>query len=328
MDATTDKSNLGGNLILVLSLLFARGYSGIMEVDLSDYIRQIFEGNSINQFPRPIFNVINGGAHVKIPLEWKKKFGVSFPLDFQEFWVVPSVNDFALALSVGREFYHKLGRELEKIYGKEGLILGDEAGYTCPFKTNEEAFEIIQELINRHLYPLKMGLDAAASGFFNKNNQSYLIEGKEMTPEELTMLYYNLAHTYEIGFIEDPFHQEAFSDFARLYKEMPQLVVITDDLTTTNPQRLLEAILKKSANAILIKPNQIGTLSETLKVIALAYKNNWQVIVSHRSGETQDDFIADLAVGVGAFGLKAGSPETKFRMAKYLRALELWQKRN
>lgn len=328
LDGSSDKHILGGNLILALSQAFARGFAGAHGLELNQYLHQLLETKSEapNQFPKPIFNIIEGGVHVTIPSEWKNKFGVSKPLDFQEFQVIPTTNDFALGLSVGKEFYDKLGKELMKIYGKDGVILGDESGYVCPFKTNEEALEIIQELINRYLYPLKIGLDAAASQFHDDETNSYMIEGAERTSEELAMLYYDLAHAYELISLEDPFNEEVFDDFAHLFEKIPKVLIVTDDLTTTNPERLSKAISKKSANTILIKPNQIGTVTETLEVVSRAYKNGWRAIVSHRSGETKDDFIADLAVGVGAWGLKSGAPATEFRMSKYLRALELWQK--
>ena len=330
LDGSSDKHILGGNLILALSEGFARAFSGTHNLELNQYLHQLLEQKSEvpDRFPRPLFNIINGGAHVTIPKSWNKKFNVSKPLDIQEFQVVPTVDDFALGLSVGKEFYSKLGRELKKIYGEEGVVFGDEAGYVCPFKTNEEALEIIQELINHHLYPLKIGLDAAASQFHNDVSNLYSVEGIEITPEELAMLYYDFAHAYELISLEDPFNEEAFDDFSRLQAKIPETIIITDDLTTTNPERLFTAISKKSANAILIKPNQIGTVTETIDVISMAYKSGWKTIVSHRSGETKDDFIADLAVGVGAWGLKSGAPATEYRMAKYSRALELWQKNN
>ncbi len=330
LDGSLDKHVLGGNLILVLSEGFARAFAATRDLGLNQYLHQLLGSKHKipDRFPRPLFNIINGGAHVTIPSDWDKKFGVSKSLDIQEFQVVPATDDFALGLSVGKEFYSKLGYELGKIYGAENVILGDEAGYVCPFKTNEEALEIIQELINRYLYPLKIGLDAAASQFHNDADDSYMIEGAERTPEELTMLYYDLAHAYELISLEDPFNEEAFDDFAGLQEKIPKTILITDDLTTTNPERLSKAISKKSANAILIKPNQIGTITETIDVISMAYENGWKTIVSHRSGETKDDFIADLAVGVGAWGLKSGAPATEYRMAKYSRALDLWQKIN
>lgn len=336
LDGTDNKNNIGANLILSLSLSFARAISKSKNLELHQYINEIsnikplfFAKNlkdkqTSNNFPHPIFNVINGGAHVEIPKIWNKKFGIKKSLDFQEFQIIPTTDDFAIGLSVGKEFYTKLGKELIKIYGKENVLLGDEAGYLCPFKTNEEALEMLQELINRNLYPLKIGLDVAASQFHNDADNTYLIEGEKRTSEELSMLYDGIIHRYDIVSLEDPFQEEAFDDFSKLLKDMPQKIIITDDLTTTNSKRLMKAISEKSGNAILIKLNQIGTLSETLEVIKIAYENNWKAIVSHRSGETNDDFIADLAVGVGAWGIKSGAPAKPERMAKYNRTLELW----
>ncbi len=328
LDGTDNKNNIGANLILSLSLSFARAISKSKNLELHQYINEIsnikplfFAKNlkdkqTSNNFPHPIFNVINGGAHVEIPKIWNKKFGIKKSLDFQEFQIIPTTDDFAIGLSVGKEFYTKLGKELIKIYGKENVLLGDEAGYLCPFKTNEEALEMLQELINRNLYPLKIGLDVAASQFHNDADNTYLIEGEKRTSEELSMLYDGIIHRYDIVSLEDPFQEEAFDDFSKLLKDMPQKIIITDDLTTTNSKRLMKAISEKSGNAILIKLNQIGTLSETLEVIKIAYENNWKAIVSHRSGETNDDFIADLAVGVGAWGIKSGAPAKPERMAK------------
>ena len=336
LDGTDNKSNIGANLILSLSLSFARAISKSKNLELYQYIKEISnikpsffvknlkDKQTSNNFPHPIFNVINGGAHVEIPKIWNKKFGIKKSLDFQEFQIIPTTDDFAIGLSVGKEFYTKLGKELIKIYGKENVLLGDEAGYLCPFKTNEEALEMLQELINRNLYPLKIGLDVAASQFHNDADNTYLIEGEKRTPEELSMLYDGIIHRYDIVSLEDPFQEEAFDDFSKLLKDMPQKIIITDDLTTTNSKRLMKAISEKSGNAILIKLNQIGTLSQTLEVIKIAYENNWKAVVSHRSGETNDDFIADLAVGVGAWGLKSGAPAKPERMAKYNRTLELW----
>ena len=338
LDGTQNKSNLGANLILSLSLAFARAWSKSRGIELYRYLKDLSDNQKklFEDFPRPLFNVVNGGAHVEIPQSWDKKFGIKKGLDLQEFQVIPTVKDFGIGLSVGQEFYKKLGKELSKIYGKENVLLGDEAGYVCPFKTNEEALEIMQELINRHLYPLKIGLDAAASQFYSKENDLYTIEKSQMTPEEISVFYSDLFDRYELISLEDPFDEESFDDFHRLSDELliqktsnqSKKLIITDDLTTTNPQRLKEAIEKKSGNAILIKLNQIGTLSETIDVIKMARENNWQQVVSHRSGETMDSFIADLAAGSGAWGLKSGAPGKPERMAKYSRMLEIWKKEN
>ena len=326
------KRNLGGNLILALSLAFARLKAKENNLELFQYIRTICDKPAClpaerlvtSQFPHPIFNVINGGAHSGFA-------GTkSASLEFQEFQIIPEIDDFAIALSLGKEFYGKLQKILEEKFGKENISLGDEAGFSAPFKNNEEAIEILAELINKNNYPLSIGLDAAATNFFKDG--FYEIDGKKYSAEELRGYYLNLVERYDILSVEDPFYEEAFGDFAELTKDLPsqsaakedkEKLIITDDLTTTNPQRLKIAIEKKSGNAILVKLNQIGTLSETLEVIRIAYKNNWKAVVSHRSGETMDDFIADLAVGVDAWGIKAGAPAKPERLAKYNRLLEI-----
>ena len=316
LDATQNKQNLGANLILVLSLAWARLKAKSENKELFEYIRNNFQFSIFNfQSPQPIFNMIEGGAHAKNNL------------DFQEFQVIPEVKDFGIALGLSQEFYRKLKEFLEQKFGKENVVLGDESGFSCPFKNNEEAIEVLAELITKHNYPLKIGLDIAASQFY-KDGQ-YLINGKNYSAEELKSFYLKLIYAYKILSIEDPFYEESFDMFASLTSQInadgkqinadKQILIITDDLTTTNPQRLQTAIDKKSGNAIIIKPDQIGTLTETLKVVQLAYQNNWQAVVSHRSGETMDDFIADLAIGINAWGLKAGAPASPERMAKYER---------
>jgi enolase len=345
LDGTENKSNLGANLILSLSLSFARAFAKSRGQELYRSIGSLLSSKIPKEGTRPVFNMVNGGIHVQVPESWNKKFGVKKGLDFQEFQVISTTSDFGISTSVGQEYYRRLGKQLVKIYGRENVLLGDEAGYLCPFKTNEEALEIMQELINRHLYPLKIGLDAAASQFYQdadarrlntdphrqekdekKNDGYYVIEGVERTPEELAMLYVDLADRYEMISIEDPFHEEAFLDFSNLHKEIPKILEITDDLTATNPLRLKKAIKEKAGNAILIKLNQIGTLSETINVVDLAYKFGWRTVVSHRSGETMDSFIADLAAGIGAWGLKAGAPGKPERQIKYKRMLEIWKR--
>lgn len=335
LDGTSNKGNLGGNLTLVLSLAFARLKAKSENKKLFQYIKEISNLKFQNlNLPRPFFNVINGGAHTAHP---------ESKLDFQEFQIIPDTQDFGLALGLGQEFYRKLKEFLENKFGKENVMLGDEAGFSCPFKSNEEAIEILADLIVKHKYPLKIGLDTAATQFY-KQQGIYVLGGKKYSAEELKNFHLRLIESYKILSIEDPFSEEDFEDFAGLVcnlqskevrlpnidsnlgkSDFPKALIITDDLTTTNVERLKIAIGKKSGNAILIKPNQIGTLTETINVIKLAYENNWQAVVSHRSGETTDNFIADLAVGIGAFGIKAGAPSAPERMAKYQRLLEITQ---
>jgi enolase len=332
LDGTPNKQNLGGNLTLSLSLAFARLKAKNENLELFQYIKQNSKLKTQNsKLPKPIFNVINGGAHATNPQS---------KLDFQEFQVIPEVEDFGIALSVAKEFYRRLGQFLENKFGKENITLGDEAGFSTPFKNNEEAIEILAELIAKNKYPLRIGLDIAATQMYQVSSKRYQVDGKEYSAEELKNLYLKLVDAYNILSVEDPFYEEAFDDSAKLNEALcysiatrkeeeggnrarKEKLVITDDLTTTSPERLKTAIEKKSGNAILIKPNQIGTLTETLKVVKMAYENNWQAVVSHRSGETMDDFIADLSVAVGAWGIKSGAPAAPERLAKYERILAI-----
>ncbi|OGM91030.1 hypothetical protein A2999_02400 [Candidatus Wolfebacteria bacterium RIFCSPLOWO2_01_FULL_38_11] len=319
LDGTENKSNLGGNLILSLSLAFARLKAKSDNLELFEYISKLQNLKPKIKNLKPIFNVINGGAHAT---------NKQSQLDFQEFQVIPEVEDFSLAFSMGKIFYRKLGDYLIEKFGKDNVVLGDEAGYSAPFQSSEEALDILAEVIAKYKHPLRIGLDVAASQFFK--GDYYLIGGKKYSAEELKGYYLKLIETYNILSIEDPFSEESFDDFAKLAQDLARshskTLIITDDLTATNFERLKKAINEKSGNAILIKPNQIGTLTETLKTIRLAYENNWQTIVSHRSGETRDDFIADLAVGVNAWGLKSGAPAKPERLAKYERLLAIANK--
>lgn len=318
IDGTENKSNLGANLILPLSMAWARGQAVKQRIPLYEFFKKELESRGvvcILHIPHPIFNVINGGAHTVVRA-----------LDFQEFQVIPTTQDFALGFSVGCEYYRKLGALLEKKFGKENKKLGDEAGYSCPFKSNQEALDSMAELIESQKYPLRIGLDSAATQFYIQKENVYLIGEKKLSAQELMGEYKKLVHAYEMVSIEDPFYEEDFNNFARLTDNVSQSArVITDDLTTTNPIRLQIAIDKKAGNTILVKPNQIGTVSETLDVIAQAHKAGWRTIVSHRSGETMDDFIADFAVGAGTWGIKAGAPGAPERLIKYQRVLEIVQ---
>jgi len=303
---------------LVLSLAFARLKAKIENIELFQYINNISQ-IKIEKFtlPKPIFNVINGGSHATHPQS---------KLSFQEFQVIPLVDDLGLGMSIVKEFYRKLGDYLVEKYGKGNVLLGDEAGYSAPFQSNEEVLDILWDFINEHNYPLRIGLDLAASQFYNKERLVYFVDGKEYSAEELKKYYLELIDRYQLISLEDPFEEEDFDSFTKLKEETKDILIIADDLTTTNPERLKIAIEKKAGNTILIKPNQIGTLSETLNVVKMAYENNWEVIVSHRSGETMDNFIADLAVGIGAWGLKAGAPGAPERLVKYERILEIREK--
>lgn len=315
LDGTENKGRLGGNLILVLSLAFAHIKAQEEGKELFRYIRDIsgleIVGNRMVRYP--IFNVINGGAHA------------NNKLDFQEFQVIPMVEGFAEALQIGKEFYEKLGEAIRQKFGAENVTLGDEAGYSAPFTSNEEAIALMKSVIAAGNFPLRIGLDAAATSFFQDGG--YMVDGSRISSQELLGMYYDLIYRYNILSLEDPFEEEAFADFKTLYQRLNQgnldTMLITDDLTTTNPKRFEHAIMEQVGNTILVKLNQIGSLTETLRVVRMAYSNNWKVIISHRSGETMDDFIADLAVAVGAWGLKSGAPGKAERLVKYERVIAI-----
>lgn len=346
LDGTSNKSRLGANVILALSVAWARAYAHETKKELYISLRDELSLKGVkieDRHPYPIFNVINGGAHVHIPEEWNKKGRGA--LDFQEFQIIPETRDFALALSLGAEFYRKLKAALEKKFGKENVLMGDEAGFFAPFASNEEALEIMHELIESQRYPIKIGLDIAATQLYK--DSMYMVDGNPLSAQELMEKYGRLIHAFPIISIEDPFHEEDFQSFAQftaqtnadatqtdvnergthVSSQHTSVLVITDDLTTTNHDRLQQAINTKSGNCILVKPNQIGSVSETLDVIALAHANGWEQVISHRSGETMDDFIGDLAVAAGAWGIKAGAPGRPERIVKYNRILDIVQNR-
>ncbi|OGM94946.1 hypothetical protein A2524_03045 [Candidatus Wolfebacteria bacterium RIFOXYD12_FULL_48_21] len=313
LDGTENKERLGGNLILTLSLAFARLKAQEEGKELFRYIRDIsgLEIVGSRMVKYPIFNVINGGAHA------------NNKLDFQEFQVIPMVDSFEEAYRIGKEYYGKLGEAIRQKFGAENVTLGDEAGYSAPFESNEEAVALMKSVIAANNYPLRIGMDVAATSFFTDGG--YMVDGRRLSAQELLGIYYDLIFRYDILSFEDPFEQEAFGDFKMLYMRLNQggldALIITDDLTTTNPKRFEKAIAEQVGNAILVKLNQIGSLTETLRVVRMAYSNNWKVVVSHRSGETMDDFIADLAVAVGAWGLKSGAPGKPERTVKYDRVV-------
>jgi enolase len=255
--------------------------------------------------------MINGGLH-----------GAG-NLDFQEFHVIPATSKkYSEGLRMGAEIYITIGNNLKR----RGAIhsVGDEGGYAPNLFTNADAFEILVESIKETPYQLGrdvfLGLDAAATVFYK--NGSYVIRDKSspLKDSELLEYYKYLNSQYHLSILEDAFFEDAWESWNKLYKEMSdQVTIVGDDLLATNPERVNKAIKEKACNSILVKPNQIGTVSETLKVIAQALSANWKVVVSHRSGETNEWFIADFAVGVGADYVKFGAPARGERLAKYNR---------
>ena len=301
LDGTETKSELGENAILGASLACARLASVVNKKPLWKYLRELSGFGEPTAGPRLFINIINGGLHA------------GSNLDFQEYLFIPRVTSFKEAIQSGTQVYKALREYLEKYFGKKASLLGDEGGFAPDFKDNAEPFAIIQKVADalqlRDKYDL--GLDAAASNVRISN-------------DKLTAIYNDLRQKYNLWYLEDPYGEDDFDSFAGLLKEWNGYGLITgDDLTVTSVKRIERAAEKKSINAVIIKPNQIGTLTETLAAMRWVRELGWKTIVSHRSGETNDDFIADLAFGVGADGFKLGAPARGERVAKYNRLLAI-----
>lgn len=307
-DGTVNKSKLGANAILGVSLACARAAAVEKNLSLFKYLNELLPLKRIS-LPRPFFNVINGGKHA------------GNELAVQEFMIAPKAKSFKEAIQIGSEVYHVLKELIEKKYGKSAINVGDEGGFAPPIKNAEEALDLITAAIKKAGYSKKveLALDCAASSFYHKG---YYYLHKKMSKDNLLEYYLQLIKKYSLISIEDPFEQEDFLSFAELRRKS-KIQIVGDDLTVTKVDLIEEAVKEESCNCLLLKVNQIGTLSEALDAVRLAYKNGWKVMVSHRSGETEDTFIADLAVGIGCGMIKAGAPCRGERTAKYNRLLRI-----
>lgn len=313
LDGTENKSKLGANAILSISQACFELGAACEEKPTFQYAVEKYglATPSALHLPTPIFNLINGGKHGAGNLE------------FQEFHVIPSSQKkFSEALEIGTELYHNLKKIL--IEKKAIHSVGDEGGFAPNLFSNTDAIELLVETIETSRFNLNqdvfIGLDIAASELF-KNNKYKISDVKDnLSGDGFRDFIIDLNRKYSLLSIEDPFDQDAWKDWIELTTNIGKHVMIVgDDLLVTNKKRLEEAITKGACNAILIKPNQIGTISETASVIKLAKKNNFSVIVSHRSGDTDEDFLADFAVGMGADFVKFGAPGRGERIAKYNR---------
>jgi enolase len=314
LDGTENKQNLGANAILAVSMAVARAAAKSLGIPLYKYIG----GVNAKVLPVPMMNIVNGGEHA------------DNNLDIQEFMIMPAgFTNFKDALRAGAEIF----QHLKKLLKKEGHItsVGDEGGFAPNLNSNEEAIEYIIKAIEIAGYKpgeqVFIALDAAASEFYNENTKKYFIDGKEMSGNELSEYYINLINKYPIKSIEDPFDQEDWETYSNFTSKVRNKIqVVGDDLYVTNVKRLQKGIEVNATNSILIKLNQIGTVTETLDAIELAYKNGMTAVVSHRSGESEDTFIADFSVGTNAGFIKTGSLSRTDRIAKYNRLLRIEEK--
>ncbi|MEO0290804.1 MAG: phosphopyruvate hydratase [candidate division WOR-3 bacterium] len=311
LDGTENKSRLGANAILGVSLAVARAAAHVAGVPLFRYIG----GVNANFLPIPMMNFINGGVHA------------DNPLDIQEFMVVPiGFSTFKDALRAGSEVYHTL-----KILLKENGLqtsVGDEGGFAPFIENTKKALDFILKAIERAGYKpgkeIYLALDVAATELWNKEEGTYRIEGKRLNFDELMKFYSDIIKNYPIFSIEDPLAEEdweAWKIFTSEFKD--KIMIVGDDIFVTNEKRFSKGIKENIANAILIKLNQIGTLTETLDVINMAKSNNYNTVISHRSGETEDTFISDLSVGTSSLFIKTGAVARGERTCKYNRLLEI-----
>jgi len=311
LDGTPNKSYLGANSILGVSLAVAKSASNAKNKPLYEYLNK----DRIYTMPIPMMNIINGGSHA------------DNNIDFQEFMVFPiGANSFSMALQMGTEIFHQLkivlkGRDLN-------TAVGDEGGFAPNLKSNEEAIEIILTAIDKAGYKagedIYIALDVAASEIFDENKYILKSERKSLSSDQMISYYKNLINKYPIISIEDGLAENDWDGWVSMNEELGNKIqIVGDDLTVTNINRLKKAINLKAMNAILIKLNQIGSLTETLETIDLAKKTNFGAIISHRSGETEDTTIADLAVACGVGQIKTGSASRTDRICKYNQLLRI-----
>ncbi|MEA2053995.1 MAG: phosphopyruvate hydratase [Candidatus Thermoplasmatota archaeon] len=309
IDGTENKSTLGANAILAVSLACARAASTCLKKSLYEYL-----GNE-NTLPVPFMNVINGGKHA------------GNELAIQEHMIAPlGASSFGDAVRMCSEVYHTMKGLIKRKYGKNGINVGDEGGFAPPLKSSEEAFELILDAVEENGYggKIKLAIDAAATSFYE--NGFYSMQ-KKFSREELLDFYEEMVGKYPIVSIEDPFAEDDWEGFIEMTGKLGNRVqIVGDDIFVTNRRLLEKGIEEKACNALLLKPNQIGTLTECMEVARHCFKNSYAVMVSHRSGDTCDSFISDLAVALGTGQMKAGAPCRAERTEKYNRLMRIEDK--
>ncbi|WP_299190653.1 phosphopyruvate hydratase [uncultured Campylobacter sp.] len=309
LDGTDNYSNLGANAVLGVSMAVARAAAKSLDVPLYRYLG----GANASVLPVPMFNIINGGAHA------------NNSVDFQEFMIMPfGFDKFSDALRAASEIYHTLKGLLNA--AGHSTAVGDEGGFAPNLNDNEEPIKLIMQAIEKAGYKageqIKLALDVAASELYE--NGKYKLEGKEFSSEELIERYAQLCERYPIFSIEDGLSEDDWTGWAKLTSRLGSKVqLVGDDLFVTNEKILREGIAKGVGNAILIKPNQIGTVSQTMQTIRLAQRKGYRCVMSHRSGESEDSFIADFAVAMNTGQIKTGATSRSERNAKYNRLLEI-----
>jgi enolase len=308
LDGTSLKSNLGANAILGVSLGVAKAAADELGIPLYRYLG----GVNTTTLPVPSLNVLNGGQHA------------GNDLAIQEFMILPKgASCFSEGLRMAAETYHSLGKILSGRYGAGAVNVGYEGGYAPPLSKTRDALDALMAALDVTGYEgeIGIGMDAAASSFFK--NGTYAVDGKNLSGGEMIYFYADLVATYPIILIEDPFDEEAFADFAALTARLSETIIVGDDLYVTNVERLARGIKMKATNALLLKANQIGSVSEAFDAARMAFRNGFKVMASHRSAETEDAALADVTVALGAEILKTGAPARSERTAKYNQLLRI-----
>ncbi|GMY17454.1 enolase [Fagus crenata] len=327
LDGTTNewgwcKQKLGANAILAVSLAVCKAGALVKKIPLYQHIANL-AGNKTLVLPVPAFNVINGGSHA------------GNKLAMQEFMILPvGASCFKEAMKMGVEVYHHLKAVIKKKYGQDATNVGDEGGFAPNIQENKEGLELLKTAIAKAGYTGKVviGMDVAASEFYDIKDKTYDLNFKEenndgsqkISGDSLKNVYKSFVADYPIVSIEDPFDQDDWEHYAKMTAEVGQHVqIVGDDLLVTNPKRVEKAIREKSCNALLLKVNQIGTVTESIEAVKMSKRAGWGVMASHRSGETEDTFIADLSVGLATGQIKTGAPCRSERLAKYNQLLRI-----
>jgi len=319
LDGTKNKGKLGANAILAVSMAVSKAGAAEKGVPLYKHIADL-AGNGKLVLPVPAFNVINGGSHA------------GNKLAMQEFMILPvGASTFAEAMQMGSEVYHNLKTVIKAKYGQDACNVGDEGGFAPNIQENKEGLELLKEAIEKAGYTgkIKIGMDVAAAEFYTEDKM-YDLDFKtenndgslKKTGEEMIEMYKEFCAEYPIVSIEDPFDQDDFENTGILTSS-GVCQVVGDDLLVTNPERVATAIEAKACNALLLKVNQIGSISEAIEAVRMSKKAGWGVMASHRSGETEDSYIADLAVGLATGQIKTGAPCRSERLAKYNQLLRI-----
>jgi len=318
LDGSENKNNLGANAILGVSMACCRAAAAEKGVPLYRHIQQLAGTKSL-YLPTPAFNVINGGSHA------------GNKLAMQEFMLLPTgASSFTEAMQIGSEVYHNLKSVIKKKYGQDACNVGDEGGFAPNIQSNMEALELIREAIDQAGYTgkVKIGMDVAASEFCKDKKYDLDFKNKDsdkskwLTSDALTDVYKQMVDKYPVISIEDPFDQDDWAAYSKMTASMP-IQIVGDDLLVTNPKRVQKGIDVKACNALLLKVNQIGTVTESIDAAKMSHAAGWGVMVSHRSGETEDTFIADLVVGLATGQIKTGAPCRSERLAKYNQILRI-----